>query len=195
MHKNQFPSSKRIEQWYYSWKPIFNKISTFPSNFSWNYHSHWQSRNILWIFEVPSIEKINLIEAQISHKKLISATPKRRSPNSKKRRSNDKPEFQKKLSQSLQTLEKECCSDTPSAFWQRKQHIVSLPYIDSLDERNIPTKACPSQMNSKHLELCQKEIKDLLTNFYFFFGIPTLFFWGREYQSLRWGKVLVLGSK
>ena len=33
------------------------------------------------------------------------------------------------------------CSDIPNAFWERKRHIISLPYIQGFDERyQIPTK-------------------------------------------------------
>ena len=55
------------------------------------------------------------------------------------------------------------CSDIPNDFWERKQHIVSLPYKSKFDKRTqIPTKACPSQMNSEYLELCKNEIQTLL---------------------------------
>ena len=35
------------------------------------------------------------------------------------------------------------CSDLPNAFWHRKKHIVSLPYIKYFSEKRIPTKARP----------------------------------------------------
>jgi len=54
------------------------------------------------------------------------------------------------------------CSTLPNAFWERKQHIVSLPYADNFNEKNIPTKARPYQMNQQYLELCKKEIQELL---------------------------------
>ena len=41
---------------------------------------------------------------------------------------------------------------------------MSLPYENDFNERKqIPTKARPSQMNSEYLELCKKEIQDLLS--------------------------------
>ena len=40
--------------------------------------------------------------------------------------------------------------------------MVSLPYISTFYERDIPTKARPSQMSPRLLELCDTEIKDLL---------------------------------
>jgi hypothetical protein len=54
------------------------------------------------------------------------------------------------------------CSNLPNAFWHRKKHIVSLPYIKDFSERKIPTKARPIQMNAELLDFCQKEIYDLL---------------------------------
>ena len=54
------------------------------------------------------------------------------------------------------------CSSIPNAFWSRKQHKVSLPYVDGFDENQIPIKARPIQMNAQLLEYCKQEIKDLL---------------------------------
>ena len=51
----------------------------------------------------------------------------------------------------------EICSSHPNAFWNRKQHIVPLPYENDFNERKqILTKAKPSQMDSEYLELCKK---------------------------------------
>jgi hypothetical protein len=54
------------------------------------------------------------------------------------------------------------CSEFPNAFWHRKKHIVSLPYVKDFSEKKIPTKARPIQMNAEILDFCQKEIADLL---------------------------------
>ena len=54
------------------------------------------------------------------------------------------------------------CSDIPNAFWHRKKHIVDLPYVKDFNEKNIPTKARPIQMNVETIEFCKKEISDLL---------------------------------
>jgi hypothetical protein len=54
------------------------------------------------------------------------------------------------------------CSDLPNAFWHRKKHIVSLPYVKYFSEKKIPNKAHPIQMNAELLDFCQKEISDLL---------------------------------
>ena len=54
------------------------------------------------------------------------------------------------------------CFDILNAFWHRKRHIVNLPYIKDFNEKNIPTKARPIQMNVEIVEFCKKEIHDLL---------------------------------
>uniref|UniRef100_M1DDN2 Zinc knuckle family protein n=1 Tax=Solanum tuberosum TaxID=4113 RepID=M1DDN2_SOLTU len=51
------------------------------------------------------------------------------------------------------------CADHPSAFWNRKKHIVTLPYEDTFSEDDIPTKSRLCQMNA---EFCRKEIDSLL---------------------------------
>ena len=53
-------------------------------------------------------------------------------------------------------------SDVPIAFWHRKKHIVDLPYVKDFDEKNIPTKARPAQMNVETVEFYKNEIHDLL---------------------------------
>ncbi|KAL0361670.1 UNVERIFIED_CONTAM: polyprotein, partial [Sesamum radiatum] len=50
----------------------------------------------------------------------------------------------------------------PNAFWERKKHVVSLPYEEDFKESQIPTKARPIAMGPRHLEICKKEIEELL---------------------------------
>ena len=54
-------------------------------------------------------------------------------------------------------------SELSNAFWHRKKHIFSLPYIKDFSEKKkkIPTKARSIQMNVEILDFCQKEIADL----------------------------------
>lgn len=47
-------------------------------------------------------------------------------------------------------------------FGTGKKHIVKIPYAKEFKEHLIPTKARPIQMNHEHMELCKKEINDLL---------------------------------
>ncbi|XP_070045638.1 uncharacterized protein, partial [Nicotiana tomentosiformis] len=55
------------------------------------------------------------------------------------------------------------CAEHPSAFWNRKKHIVTLPYEDNFTEDDIPTKSRPCQMNAELVEFCKKEIDSLLS--------------------------------
>ena len=71
--------------------------------------------------------------------------------------------MQSKIDHFQKMLINDVFSDVPNAFWHRKKHIVDLPYVkDYIDEKNIPTKARPIQMNAKTIEFCKKEIHDLL---------------------------------
>ena len=70
--------------------------------------------------------------------------------------------LQSKIDNFQKMLIDNVCSDVPNAFWHRKKHIVDLPYVKDFNEKNIPTKARPIQMNAETVEFCKKEISDLL---------------------------------
>ncbi|KAL4584204.1 hypothetical protein LXL04_008796 [Taraxacum kok-saghyz] len=59
-------------------------------------------------------------------------------------------------------FEKNICSNIPNAFWNRKNHIVKLPYIKGFDERNIPSKSRAIHMSSELETHCKNEIQELL---------------------------------
>jgi len=67
------------------------------------------------------------------------------------------PSLEKKISDFDQVIKTKICAALPNAFWERKQHIISLPYEKDFNERMIPTKARPTQMNAELLEHCKKE--------------------------------------
>ena len=69
--------------------------------------------------------------------------------------------FQNKINEFQKEIENEVYSTIPTAFWHKKKHVVSLPYIKGFNEEKIPTKARPFQMNQRLLEICKQEIKDL----------------------------------
>uniref|UniRef100_A0A1S4AIX5 CCHC-type domain-containing protein n=1 Tax=Nicotiana tabacum TaxID=4097 RepID=A0A1S4AIX5_TOBAC len=50
------------------------------------------------------------------------------------------------------------CADHPSAFWNRKRHIVTLPYEENFSEDDIPTKSRPCQMNAELVEFCKNKL-------------------------------------
>ena len=58
-------------------------------------------------------------------------------------------------------IENEVCFDLPNILWDRKQHIVYMPYENDFDERQIPTKARPIKMNETLEKHCREEIQDL----------------------------------
>jgi hypothetical protein len=72
------------------------------------------------------------------------------------------PLLQQKIKNFQEKIESDICANIPNAFWHRKNHVVHLPYESNFDEKTIPTKARPIQMNQELLEYCKKEIQDLL---------------------------------
>lgn len=58
------------------------------------------------------------------------------------------PKLKRKIDHINNKFSLEICSDHPNAFWNRKKHVVSLPYEEDFSDKNIPTKARPCQMNS-----------------------------------------------
>jgi len=73
-----------------------------------------------------------------------------------------KPQVKEKFQSLLSHIKSTVYSNLPHAFWDRKKHIVDLPYEKDFREKQIPTKARPIQMNEELLQYYQKEIKDLL---------------------------------
>ena len=72
------------------------------------------------------------------------------------------PTLQRQIFDLEQVIKQKICADLPNAFWERKQHIITLPYEKGFNEKQIPTKARPTQMNAELLEYCKKEIQSLL---------------------------------
>lgn len=72
--------------------------------------------------------------------------------------------IQEKIKLIFDQMAVDICADYPSVFWNRKKHIVTLPYKDNFSENNIPTKFRPCQMNFELVEFCKKEIDNLLQN-------------------------------
>ena len=72
-------------------------------------------------------------------------------------------QLQDRIKQVQKQIENNLCSLIPNAFWNRKQHMVSLPYEKDFNEKQSPTKARPIQMSPELLEYCKKEINDLLS--------------------------------
>ena len=92
-------------------------------------------------FEIDTDDALNLIHAKTKHPNFLQQEIRYN--------------FQKILIDDV-------CFDVPNAFWHRQKHIVDLHYVKDFDEKNIPTKACLVQMNAETVELCKKEINDLV---------------------------------
>ena len=108
--------------------------------------------------EIDSDIALNLIHAKTKHLNFLQQEVKYKKT---------AEQFSNKLLQSKtdnfqKMLIDDVCSDVPNAFWHRKKHIVDLPYVKNFDEKHIPTKARPIQMNAETVEFCKKEIHDLL---------------------------------
>ncbi|XP_070025110.1 uncharacterized protein [Nicotiana sylvestris] len=69
---------------------------------------------------------------------------------------------QQKIKLIAEQMAVDVCADHPSAFWNRKRHIVTLPYEEKFSEDDIPTKSRPCQMNAELVEFCKNEIDSLL---------------------------------
>ncbi|KAL4603713.1 hypothetical protein ACB092_10G143700 [Castanea dentata] len=70
--------------------------------------------------------------------------------------------LQEEIRKFEEKLKQEVCSDLPTAFWHRKRHEIALPYVKDFNEKDIPTKARPIQMNQELMDTCRTEIEDLL---------------------------------
>ncbi|XP_075084810.1 uncharacterized protein LOC107822758 [Nicotiana tabacum] len=69
---------------------------------------------------------------------------------------------QEKIKLIFENIAIDICAEHPNAFWNRKKHIITLPYEDNFSEADIPTKSRPCQMNTKLVEFYKKEIDNLL---------------------------------
>ena len=72
------------------------------------------------------------------------------------------PSIQLKITDFEHVLKKRICFDLPNAFWEQKKHIIPLPYEPGFNQKDILTKARPTQTNVELLEHCKMEIQSLL---------------------------------
>ncbi|KAG5060390.1 hypothetical protein JHK87_001419 [Glycine soja] len=116
-------------------------------------------RKIIFNFSTKPISRnINLIENKINQINFL----KEEVSFNKIQIQLEKSQIKGKIQSLLHHVESTMCFDLPHAFWNRKKHIVDLPYEKDFRKKQIPTKAKPIQMNEELLQYCQKEIKDLL---------------------------------
>ena len=93
-------------------------------------------------------EHLNFLKQEVRYKKIVEQLSNKL--------------LQSKIDNFHKILINDICFDIPNTFWHRKNHIVNLPYGKDFNEKNIPTKACPIQMNAKTIKFCKMEIHDLL---------------------------------
>jgi hypothetical protein len=104
---------------------------------------------ILFIFILPLMTKdINVISKQIRNRKEKQIMFLKQDLKYKRIKEQLKdPLLQQKIKKFQEKIESEICANIPNAFWYRKNHVVQLPYESNFDEKTIPTKARPIQMN------------------------------------------------
>ena len=65
---------------------------------------------------------------------------------------------QKRIKEIQDFFQNKICYDLSNAFWARKKHEVSLPYIQNFDKSKILLKARPIQTNEKLLEYSNNKL-------------------------------------
>ena len=116
-------------------------------------------KKILFPFAMPMITKeINIIDNKKKHiEYLVNEINDIRIEN--QLRDNI---VKNKIRQLEEKFKNNVCATIPNAFWKRRQHIVSLPYIKEFNEKDIPTKSKSIHMSQELVQHCRKEIQDLL---------------------------------
>ena len=93
-------------------------------------------------------DKINILQHKQQHVKFLQKEIQYKNIE----RNLKSKQLQERIKQVQKQIEINLCSSIPNAFWNRKQHMVSLPYEKYFSEKQISTKARPVQMNSELLE-------------------------------------------
>uniref|UniRef100_M1C2X5 Zinc knuckle family protein n=1 Tax=Solanum tuberosum TaxID=4113 RepID=M1C2X5_SOLTU len=140
--------------------PFINAIYPFTNINAKGFSATYKDRDISYTFITEPVSRdINaLIEMKQKHMNYLQLEIF--SMNISDTLKNTK--VQEKIKLISEQMAIDICADHPSAFWNRKKHIVTLPYEDDFSEENIPTKSRPCQMNSELVEFCKKEIDNLL---------------------------------
>lgn len=109
----------------------------------------------------PRLKEIDVLKCNIQDKtKFITSLKQEVSQRNLEERIND-PKIQQRIKTIHEAMLNSICAESPNAFWERKKHVVNLPYEPGFDETLIPTKARPIAMGPRHLEICKQEIAEL----------------------------------
>jgi len=103
-------------------------------------------------FEIDTNSALNLIHAKTKHLNFLKQEVRYKKI---VEQLSDKL-LQSKINNFQKILVNDVCFDIPNAFWRRKRHIVNLPYVKEFNEKNIPTKARPIQMNAETVKFYKK---------------------------------------
>ncbi|KAL4180674.1 hypothetical protein AMTRI_Chr12g267040 [Amborella trichopoda] len=109
----------------------------------------------------PKLKELNNVRSQLQNKERFLYTLKQEIKYKSIEEQIQTPSIQQKIQSIQHHIETSICSEHPNAFWERKKHTITLPYEQGFDEKQIPTKARPIQMNTILLDMCRKEIADL----------------------------------
>ncbi|KAL4179353.1 hypothetical protein AMTRI_Chr13g119620 [Amborella trichopoda] len=109
----------------------------------------------------PKVKELNNVESKLRDKERFLCTLKQEIKYKVIEEQLQISSIQQKIQALQQQIETSVCSEHPNAFWERKKHSISLPYESGFDEKQIPTKARPIQMNTILLDMCRKEVNEL----------------------------------
>lgn len=93
--------------------------------------------------EEPVDTKINCFKRQLKNKQKFINFLKEEIDSKRIKQKSEMKEIQQMISNLKDKFETESCAEIPNAFWNRKKHLVSLPYEPDLRESQVHTKARP----------------------------------------------------
>jgi hypothetical protein len=70
------------------------------------------------------------------------------------------PKTQEAIHELQCQFEQIMCSENPTSFWDKNQHVVELPYKEIYDGKPCKRRAIP--MNREYHKLCEEEVQGLL---------------------------------
>ena len=117
-----------------------------------------EPREIRILQDISVSKTLNLISAKTQHLEYLKDDLRHRQVEEQLACENIQDEIRK----FEERLKQEVYSDLSTTFWHRKRHEVALPYVKDFNEKDIPTKARPIQMNHDLMDVCKVEIEDLL---------------------------------
>ena len=156
--KNQFILVKNLTQEVILGTPFFTQIYPFKvteigittkvvgTKLSFEFLSPMKTKEILNLQQNSIQKTINLIKGKQNHIQYLQDEIAYKKIEEQLKM----PYIISKIKAIENDILNQICSDLPNAFWERKQHVVELPYIKEFNERNIPTKARPIQMNKNY---------------------------------------------